>query len=518
MVEDRALNEIEDDGLALRLEGVTKRFPGVVANDRIDFDVRRGEVHALLGQNGAGKSTLAHIISGLYRPDQGVIRVFGQQVELQSPGEALDRGIGMVHQHFRLVPSLTVAQNVVLGQERSGRFFKLTERDLRSRVASLSVEYDLPVDPDARVWQLSVGEQQRVELLKALYREARILILDEPTAVLTPQEADSLLDTLREMTNRGRSVILISHKLDEVLAVADRITVLRDGKKVGTSRTRDVNARALARMMVGRDVTLSRRPRDASRRASAPLVIELSGVRADGDRGGPALYDVSLEVREGEILGIAGVAGNGQRELAEVVAGLRRPTTGQIRIRGHEYVSHTPQEAIRLGVGYVPDDRLGTGLAPNVTVAENLVLKSYSREPFSWGPFLRHDHIGTHGRALMEQYDVRGATHNAAVGSLSGGNIQKVLLAREITSRPTALVAVSPTRGLDIGATESVRTLIVELAMSGAAILLISEDLDEVLTLSDRVGVLYEGRIVGMASSAAAQVEEIGLLMAGASE
>ena len=506
------------DSLALQLEGITKRFPRVVANDRIDFDLRRGEVHALLGQNGAGKSTLAHIISGLYRPDQGVIRVFGKQVDMKSPREALDTGIGMVHQHFRLVPSLTVAQNIVLGQEKPGRFFKLTERDLRSRVATVAAEYNLPVDPDARVWQLSVGEQQRVELLKALYREARILILDEPTAVLTPQETDSLFDTVREMVSRGRSVILISHKLDEVLAVADRITVLRDGKKVGTSSRRDVSARSLARMMVGRDVTLSRRRRDVSSGASAVPVIELSGVTADGDRGGPVLHDVSLDVRAGEILGIAGVAGNGQRQLAEVVAGLRRPSTGRIRIRGRHYVSHTPQEAIGLGVGYVPDDRLGTGLAPNITVAENLVLKSFSGEPFSWGPFLRHDRIGSHGRTLIDQYDIRGATHTAAVRSLSGGNVQKVLLAREIASRPAALVAVSPTRGLDIVAAEYVRQLIAELASSGAAILLISEDLDEVLTLSDRVGVLYEGRIVGMKDSASARVEDIGLLMAGASE
>ena len=517
MIDPPILNEVDDDGFAIQLEGITKRFPRVVANDRIDLSVRRGEVHALLGQNGAGKSTLAHIISGLYRPDQGTIRVFGQQVEMRSPREALDNGIGMVHQHFRLVPSLTVAQNVVLGQEKAGRLFKLTERALRSHVASLSTEHNLPVDPGTPVWQLSIGEQQRVELLKALYREARILILDEPTAVLTPQETDSLFDTIREMVNRGRSVILISHKLDEVLAVSDRITVLRDGRRVGTWRTLDVDARTLARVMVGRDIKLSRKAPEATRGASGRCVIELSGVGADGDRGGPALHDVSLQVREGEILGIAGVAGNGQRELAEVIAGLRRPTRGSIRIRGLDYVSYTPQEAIGLGIGYVPDDRLGTGLAPDVTVAENLALKAYSREPFSWGPFLKRDHISAHARALMEQYDVTGGTHESAVRSLSGGNIQKLLLAREIAGRPAVLVAVSPTRGLDIAATQSVRTLVVELAASGTAILLISEDLDEILNLSDRVAVLYEGRIVGTADSSVAEVEELGLMMAGVS-
>ena len=518
MVETRVTDPLFGDELALQLEGITKRFPRVVANDRIDFDVRSGEVHALLGQNGAGKSTLAHIVSGLYRPDQGVIRVFGKQVEMKSPGEALDHGIGMVHQHFRLVPSLTVAQNVVLGQESAGLLFKLTERDLRSRVANLSSEHNLPVDPGAPVWQLSIGEQQRVELLKALYREARILILDEPTAVLTPQETGSLFRTVREMVSRGRSVILISHKLDEVLAVSDRITVLRDGSKVGTWRTLDVDARTLSRMMVGRDVNLSRKAPEAAPQPGAHPVIDLAGVNADGDRGGPVLHDISLQVSEGEILGIAGVAGNGQRELAEVIAGLRRPSAGTVRIRGHDYVSHTPQEAIRLGVGYVPDDRLGTGLAPNVTVAENLALKAYHREPFSRGPFLRREQIGAHARVLMEQYDVRGGTGTSAVRSLSGGNIQKLLLAREIAGRPAGLVAVSPTRGLDVAATRSVRTLIVELAASGTAILLISEDLDEILTLAHRVAVLYEGRIVGVEDSSAVQVEELGLMMAGASE
>ena len=518
MVETRASSPLAGDELALQLEGITKRFPRVVANDRIDFDVRPGEVHALLGQNGAGKTTLAHIISGLYRPDRGSIRVFGRQVEMKSPGEALARGIGMVHQHFRLVPSLSVAQNVVLGHEKAGRFFRLTQRDLRTRVANLSSEHNLPVDPRAPVWQLSIGEQQRVELLKALYREARILILDEPTAVLTPQETDSLFRTVREMVSRGRSVILISHKLDEVLAVSDRITVLRDGRKVGTWRTADVDARTLSRMMVGRDITPSRTAPERALPPDAHPVIELVGVNADGDRGGPALHDVSFQVGEGEILGIAGVAGNGQRELAEVIAGLRRPSAGTIRIRGQEYVSHTPQESIRLGVGYVPDDRLGTGLAPNATAAENLALKAYHREPFSRGPFLRHERIGAHARALMERYDVRGGTDTSTVRSLSGGNIQKLLLAREITGRPAGLVAVSPTRGLDVAATQSVRTLIVELAASGAAVLLISEDLDEILTLSHRVAVLYEGRIVGVDDASVVRVEELGLMMAGASE
>ena len=515
MVVDGLRSEGEP-GVSVR--GITKRFPGTVANDRIDFDARRGEVHALLGENGAGKSTLSNIIAGLYRPDKGLVRVYGRPVEFHSPRDAIDAGIGMVHQHFRLVPSLTVAQNVVLGHENPGRLFGLIDRTIRSRVAALSREHDLPVDPGARVWQLSVGEQQRVELLKALYRDASILILDEPTAVLTPQEAESLFATLRSMAARGRSIIFISHKLDEVLAVADRITVLRDGRNVATVNPSDVDARSLAKLMVGRDVDVTTRSPDSLVTDEKPVVVELSGVTADGDRGDTALQEVSLTVRESEIVGIAGVAGNGQRELAEIIAGLRKPRDGTVSIGGRNFLAHTPKEAVASGVAYVPDDRLGTGLAPNITVAENLVLKAYSQREFSSGPFLRHAQVAAHAKDLIERYDVRGSAHDDRVRSLSGGNIQKVLLAREISSRPAALVAVSPTRGLDVGAIQSVRSLLISIAIEGVAILLISEDLDEIFSLSDRIGVLYEGRLVHMSAADAVSVEEIGLRMAGVSE
>jgi ABC-type uncharacterized transport system ATPase subunit len=517
MVGTSARPESAPGGPGVSVHGITKRFPGVLAIDHIDFEVRLGEVHALLGENGAGKSTLSNIIAGLYRPDEGVMQVFGREVGFQSPREALDSGIGMVHQHFKLVPALTVAENVVLGHENAGRFFHLRKRDIFSRVAALSREHNLAVDPAARVWQLSVGEQQRVELLKALYRDVRILILDEPTAVLTPQEAETLFETIRGMADSGRAIIFISHKLDEVVAVADRITVLRDGRNIATVRARDTDTLSLARMMVGRDIPPASKPLASVVPDDSAVIIELAGIDADGDRGSPALHGISLTVREGEIVGIAGVAGNGQRELAEVIAGLRTPTSGMVSIRGHDLVARTPQEAIAQGVAYVPDDRLGTGLAPNVTVAENLVLKSYSQSPFSSGPFLRHRTVDSHGRDLVERFDIRGSRHDAPVRLLSGGNIQKVLLAREISSKPTALIAGSPTRGLDFGAIQSVRSLLIDIATSGVAILLISEDLDEIFALSDRIGVLHGGRLMGMATTGATTVEEIGLWMAGVS-
>lgn len=500
---------------AISVRGVSKGFPGVVANYRVDFEAVAGEVHALLGENGAGKSTLSNIISGLYRPDEGVMAVSGREVEFHSPRDALEAGIAMVHQHFRLVPSLTVAQNVVLGREGPGRLFRLTNREIERRVADLAAQHHIHVEPDAVVWQLSVGEQQRVEILKALYRQAQILILDEPTAVLTPQEAETLFNTLRQMTAGGRTVIFISHKLDEVMAVAKRVTVLRDGRTVATVAALEVDTRTLARLMVGRELALSRKPSVPTIHEDGPVVIDVENVGAIGDRGTAALQAVSLTVREGEILGIAGVAGNGQRELAEVLAGIRRPSGGTLRIKQKEYVAHTPSEAIRHAVAYVPDDRLGTGLAPNVSIAENLVLKSYGRRPFSAGGFLRRARIAANAEALMTEYDVKAPGPDVQVRLLSGGNVQKVLLAREFSSKPAALVVMSPTRGLDIGATQSVRELLIEIAQSGVAVLLLSEDLDEVFALSDRIGVLYEGRLVGMTARAEAQIEEIGLWMAG---
>ena len=501
------------DAPAVAMRGITKRFPGVVANDDVDLEVAVGEVHALLGENGAGKSTLSNILTGLYHPDEGELELYGRPVALTSPRDALDAGIGMVHQHFRLVETFTVAENVVLGDHRDvGRPFLLHRRSIESAVAELGDRFGLAVDPRAKIWQLSVGEQQRVEILKALYREARILILDEPTAVLTPQEAEGLFATLRAMAAEDRAVIFISHKLHEVTAVADRVTVLRGGRSVATVRTADVTRRELAALMVGRDVELGRRREPAE---IGDVVLAARGLTARGDRGVDALRDVSLTVRAGEVVGIAGVAGNGQRELAEVLTGLRRHTTGTVEVAGRRLAGGDPRAAIRAGVAHVPEDRLHTGVAPSLSIASNVVLKSYRRGGVTRGPFLLLRRIRDRALELMQRYDVRATGPAAPARTLSGGNLQKVVLGREFSGRPKLLVAASPTRGLDVGAIETVHGYLRDAAADGVGVLLISEDLDEVLALSDRIVVMYEGAIVGEADGESADVDELGLLMAG---
>ena len=501
------------DAPAVAMRGITKRFPGVVANDDVDLEVAVGEVHALLGENGAGKSTLSNILTGLYHPDEGELELYGRPVALTSPREALDAGIGMVHQHFRLVETFTVAENVVLGDHRDvGRPFLLQRRRIESAVAELGDRFGLAVDPRAKIWQLSVGEQQRVEILKALYREARILILDEPTAVLTPQEAEGLFATLRAMAAEDRAVIFISHKLHEVTAVADRVTVLRGGRSVATVRTADVTRRELAALMVGRDVELGRRREPAE---IGDVVLEARGLTARGDRGVDALRDVSLTVRAGEVVGIAGVAGNGQRELAEVLTGLRRHTAGTVEVAGRRLAGGDPRAAIRAGVAHVPEDRLHTGVAPSLSIASNVVLKSYRRGGVTRGPFLLLRRIRDRALELMQRYDVRATGPAAPARTLSGGNLQKVVLGREFSGQPKLLVAASPTRGLDVGAIETVHGYLRDAAADGVGVLLISEDLDEVLALSDRIVVMYEGAIVGEADGESADVDELGLLMAG---
>src|SRR5436190_17085097 len=409
---------------AVALRGISKRFPGVVANDHVDFEAAEGEVHALLGENGAGKTTLSNILTGLYRPDEGEIVLFGEPREFHSPRDALDAGIAMVHQHFRLVSPFTVAENVVLGDHRDiGRSFLLRARAIEKRVGELSRRYGLAVDPRARIWQLSLGEQQRVEILKALYQDARILILDEPTAVLTPQEADALFETIRAMAQDGRTIIFISHKLHEVKAVADRVTVLRRGRSVATTSTADATPRSLAAMMVGREIELGRHD-DGPREAGDP-VLELEGVTAEGDRGTPALRDVSLCVRGGEIVAVAGVAGNGQRELAETIAGMRHPTGGTVRAAGKRLRGGDPRESIAAGVAYVPEDRLGTGVAAGLNIASNVVLKSYREPPASRGPLLLVREIRELAQGLMQRYDVRASGPGVPAWQLSGGNLQK---------------------------------------------------------------------------------------------
>ncbi len=482
----------------------------------MDFEAAAGEVHALLGENGAGKTTLSNILTGLYRPDEGNISLFGEPVEFHSPRDAIDAGIAMVHQHFRLVSPFTVAENVVLGDHRDvGRRFLLRARAIERNVAELSSRYGVAVDPRARIWQLSLGEQQRVEILKALYQDARILILDEPTAVLTPQEADALFETVRAMAHEGRTVIFISHKLHEVKAVADRVTVLRRGKSVATVPAAEATPRSLAALMVGREIELGRQN---GRREVGAVRLQLDQVWADGDRGVPAVRDVSLVVRAGEIVAVAGVAGNGQRELADTIAGMRPPTRGRITVVGRALEGGDPREAIAAGIAYVPEDRLGTGVAPSLTVASNVVLKSYRKPPASRGPLLVVRRIRELARALMERYDVRAAGPEVPARQLSGGNLQKVVLGREFSGDPAVLIAASPTRGLDVAGIETVHSYLRTAAERGMALLLISEDLDEILALADRVVVMYEGAVVGERDAASATVEELGLLMAGGEE
>ena len=510
--------------IAVEMRGITKRFPGVLANDNVDLNVRVGEIHALLGENGAGKSTLMSALCGLYQPDEGAlfVRVGDgeelKQVVISSPRDAIDLGIGMVYQHFKLVSSQTVSENIILGLK--GVPFRLDMMDVEERINKLAEQYHMPVDPRAYIWQLSVGEQQRVEILKLLYRGAQILILDEPTAVLTPQESAELGKTMRQMASEGKSIIFISHKLDEVMAFADRVTVLRDGTNVATVDIGDTSKADLARMMVGREVIFHIDKKEASE--VGEVVLDLRKVNADNDKGLPALKDLSLQIRGGEILGVAGVAGNGQTELAEVITGLRPVIQGQVIFLGQDLTNRNPLTFIRKGVAHVPGDRLGVGLAGNLPVSDNLIMKAYRRRPISSGPFLLKGSIGSFSKKLIKAFDVMTPSIETPARNLSGGNQQKAILGREITSGDRAggdyaplLVAVYPSRGLDVGAIEAVRTSVLEQRQQGAAILLISEDLEELMTISDRIAVLHGGEVMGVVEPADIDIEELGLMMAG---
>jgi general nucleoside transport system ATP-binding protein len=495
---------------AVEMTGITKRFAGVVANDKVDFTVRSGEVHALLGENGAGKSTLMSILAGLYRPDEGSITLHGRPAHLHSPRDAIAHGIGMVYQHFMLVESLTVAENAMLGQK--GRGLSLDTLSVERELEVLSKRYNLRIDPKARIWQLSVGEQQRVEILRLLYRGAKILVFDEPTAVLTPQEADALVQTLRQMAFEGFSIIFISHKLGEVLAVADTITVLRRGRVVGTVMAAKSDKASLARLMVGRDISLEGGHAQSDK---GPKVLDVHNLSAQGNRGLPALHEVDIEICEGEILGIAGVAGNGQRELAEVITGLRPLTNGRVLIDGKDMTGCSPAEVVEVGVAHVPEDRLGTGLIPSLDLSDNVILKNYRTPPIARGPFIDSQATAVFTDHLIEEYNVTAPGRAHKTGLLSGGNQQKLLLARELSGKPRLIVAVHPTRGVDIGATELIHSLLLEQRARGAAVLLISEDLDELMALSDRISVLYEGRIMGTVEAQGADIEHLGMMMAG---
>jgi len=495
----------------MEMRGIKKQFPGVLAVNHVDFDVRAGEVHALLGENGAGKSTLMKILYGLYQPNEGEIFINGQLASIKSPNDAIRQGIGMVHQHFMLVPSLTVAENVALGL-RSSREPLLDLDNVAARIEELAKNYGLQVDPWAPVWQLAVGEQQRVEIIKALYRGAALLILDEPTAVLTPQEVGDLFGTLRQMVRDGHALIFISHKLHEVLDISDRVTVLRDGRKVGEIPTCEATKETLARMMVGRDVVFQYQRRAVE---VGPPLLKVTDLGARSDRGTDALRGINLDIRAGEIVGLAGVSGNGQRELAQVLFGLRPATRGEVQIDGQNVTGKEPSELNRLGMSYIPEERMIDGVITDFTVAENLMLQSHSDRPYSAGIFLRPRKIAQRCGEMINSFNIRTPSQETMIKSLSGGNIQKLVLARELARNPRVLIAAQPTRGVDIGATEYIHQRLLDQRAKGTATLLISEDLDEILALSDRIAVIYEGEIVGVVERSEADVEQIGLMMAG---
>ena len=495
----------------VQLRGIVKRFPGVVANDGIDLDIKRGEIHCLLGENGAGKTTLMRVLYGLYQPDAGEILLNGKPIQISSPRAALTHHIGMVHQHFRLVPTLSVEENIILGlDEGTGPFLNL--RKTRKKIEKIAAEYGLQVDPQTKVWQLSVGQRQRVEILKALYREADILIMDEPTSVLIPQEVEQLFTTLRTLVDDGLTIIFITHKLDEVMQVSDRVTVLRQGKLVATLPTSQTDKPSLARLMVGREVVF--------RLEKSPLqrgekLLEVNGLHALSDRGLPALRNVSFDIYGGEILSVAGVSGNGQAELAEVLTGLRRATSGRVFLGGKEITNHSAREITDLGVAHVPAERIRMGTVPNMSVRENLILKEYRHPPFSRGVFLNYKKAEANAQRAMADYQIAAPSDNTAAKLLSGGNIQRMVLARELLGKPRLIVAAHPTYGLDVGATEQVRQVLLKQRDQGAAILLISEDLEEVMALSDRILVMFSGEVMGIVDAEGAKIDEIGLMMAG---
>jgi simple sugar transport system ATP-binding protein len=499
------------DAPVLELRGITKRFPGVLANDNVGFDLRRAEVHALLGENGAGKSTLMNILYGLYTPDEGQILLNGSPIDLGSTKAAIEHGIGMVHQHFMLIPVMTVAENIVLATEPRHMGVLLDYDAARRRVRELSERYGLAVDPDARIDRITVGQQQRVEILKALYRGAEILILDEPTAVLTPQEAQELFEIIRSLKSQGKSIIFISHKLNEVLEIADRITTLRRGVVVDTIPAAGATEEGLARMMVGREVLL--RVDKPAAHPGEPL-LEVRDLVVIDDRGLETVRGVSLEVRAGEIVGLAGVDANGQSELIDAIAGLRRPEAGRIAIDGRDVTAASAKEALDAGVGHIPEDRHRRGLVLPFTLTENIALHGYREAPNSRRGLLNLGAMAERARRLLREFDVRGGTPTTPAGALSGGNQQKVVLAREIDGDPKVLIAAQPTRGLDVGAIEFVHRRLVEQRDAGRAVLLVSLELEEILSLSDRILVIYEGRIVGEFPPTATE-EELGFAMTG---
>ncbi len=496
----------------LELRGITKRFPGVLANDNIDLTLEQGEIHALLGENGAGKTTLMNILYGLYKPDKGEILVRGQVTDIESPNDAITHGIGMVHQHFMLVPVMTVTENVMLGIEPVHNGIFLDKARVATRIREISEQYGLEVDPGAYIKDLPVGLQQRVEIIKVLYREADALILDEPTAVLTPQEVESLFKILKTLIGRGKSIIFITHKLKEVMAVADRITVLRGGRTVATVSPKDVNQEKLAAMMVGREVSLVVRKKSAHPTEPA---LEVKDLRVNDDRMNPAVRGVTFEVRKGEILGVAGVQGNGQTELVYALTGLLPVESGEIRILGKVMQHATPRQILERGVAHIPEDRQKHGLILSVPLQDNFVLCNYYLPPFARGISLQQKVILDNGENLVKQFDVRTPSVLVNASNLSGGNQQKVIVAREFSRPIHLLIASQPTRGLDVGSIEYIHNRIIEKRDEGTAVLLVSSELDEILALSDQIAVMYRGQFVDIVDAGTASKEYLGLLMAG---
>jgi len=496
----------------LELRQITKQFPGVLANDHIDLTLNEGEILALLGENGAGKTTLMNILYGLYSPDEGEISLRGKRVIIQSPRDAIDQGIGMVHQHFMLIPVFTVTENVMLGVEttRAGVFL---DRQLTSqRIKEISDQFNLQVDPEATVENLSVGAQQRVEIIKILYREADILILDEPTAVLTPQEVEEFFRIIRTLVEKGKSIIFITHKLNEVLAIADRIMVLRAGKVVGTTTPSESSKASLANMMVGREVFLTV---DKPPAKPGQVVLDVNDLHVLDDRKLPAVNGVSFQVREGEVVGVAGVQGNGQTELVEALTGLRPVSDGMIKVMGKEFSNFPPRQMLEAGAAHVPEDRQLDGLILSMTVSENLVLNTYYKEPFARGITLQKTAIEQAAIERVEEFDIRTPSIYMPVSTLSGGNQQKVIVAREFSRPIKLLIASQPTRGLDVGSIEYIHNRIIQKRNEGCAILLVSSELDEIMSLSDRIAVMFKGKIMAILPAEEATREHLGLLMAG---
>lgn len=498
------------ESYAVEMLGITKIFNGVKANDAIDFRLRPGSIHGLLGENGAGKTTLMNVLYGLYKQEEGIIKIYGKQENIDSPTKAISLGIGMVHQHFMLARPLTVVENVMLGH-KSRRGILLDTKETAAELSALSERYHMGIDPYSKIWQLSVGEQQRVEILTAIYMGANILILDEPTAVLTPQETEEFFHTLREMRKDGKSIVLITHKLDEIAALVDEVTVLRDGKMIGTRMAEGITKEELTRMMVGRDVMFEFPP---LKQLNLGVKLSIHDLSAKNDKGVPALNHFSLDLHAGEIVGLAGVDGNGQNELCEVLTGLRRQTGGTITLDGVDVTNKNPLFYINKKVSYIPEDRHTTGLALNWNLKKNMILKGIGREQFTKNGLMHEKRITEHWNKAKEEYQIKAIDGEETARSLSGGNQQKLILARELNAEPEVLIANQPTRGLDIGASEYVRQKLIEARNNGAAVLVVSADLEEIMQVSDRIAVIYDGELMGILPRGA-DIYEIGSLMMG---